>query len=174
MSGIIRVTGAEILDSRGNPTVEAEVYLADGSMGRASVPSGASTGEHEAVELRDNEPGRYLGKGVRKAVANVVGPISALLIGQDAADQSNIDRLMIEGDGTPNKSKFGAKAILAVSLATLRATALSRKTQVFQTTTNAAWTTNRWLALYRGLHVVSVSIGVVVGATTATSVGSTI
>ena len=132
MSGIIRVTGAEILDSRGNPTVEAEVYLADGSMGRASVPSGASTGEHEAVELRDNDPGRYLGKGVRKAVANVVGPIAALLIGQDAADQSNIDRLMIEGDGTPNKSKFGANAILAVSLATLRANAISQKTPVFQ------------------------------------------
>ena len=132
MSGIIRVTGAEILDSRGNPTVEAEVYLADGNMGRASVPSGASTGEHEAVELRDNDPGRYLGKGVRKAVDNVVGPIAALLIGQDAADQANIDHLMIEGDGTPNKSKFGANAILAVSLATLRANALSRKTPVFQ------------------------------------------
>ena len=129
---INRVTGAEILDSRGNPTVEAEVYLVDGSMGRASVPSGASTGEHEAVELRDGDPARYLGKGVRQAVANVAGPIATLLMGADAADQAGLDRLMIEADGTPNKSRFGANAILAVSLAAARANAISQKTPVFR------------------------------------------
>ncbi len=100
MSTIIGVSGTEILDSRGNPTVEAEVFLADGSNGRAAVPSGASTGEHEAVELRDDEKKRYLGKGTRKAVANILGPIAKALNGHDATLQAKIDQIMIDLDGT--------------------------------------------------------------------------
>jgi enolase len=117
------VQGREVLDSRGNPTVEAEVRVAGGFLGRAAVPSGASTGEHEAVELRDGDAGRYLGKGVRKAVENVNGPIRKAVLGLDAADQALLDRHMIELDGTPNKSKLGANAILAVSMAAARASA---------------------------------------------------
>jgi enolase len=117
------VQGREVLDSRGNPTVEAEVRVAGGFLGRAAVPSGASTGEHEAVELRDGDAGRYLGKGVRKAVENVNGPIRKAVLGLDAADQALLDRRMIELDGTPNKSKLGANAILAVSMAAARASA---------------------------------------------------
>lgn len=123
MSTIARVIGREILDSRGNPTVEADVWLEDGSMGCAAVPSGASTGELEAVELRDGDKARYLGKGTRKAVANINGEIAAKLRGTDASDQAALDRLMIQLDGTPNKGKLGANAILAVSMATARAAA---------------------------------------------------
>jgi len=123
MKTIEQVQGREILDSRGNPTVEAEVRVAGGFLGRAAVPSGASTGEHEAVELRDGDAGRYFGKGVRKAVENVNGPIRKAVLGLDAADQALLDRRMIELDGTPNKSKLGANAILAVSMAAARASA---------------------------------------------------
>jgi len=113
----------EILDSRGNPTVEADVVLKSGARGRAAVPSGASTGEREALELRDNDPKRYLGKGVRQACANVNGEIRKELIGKNAREQSAIDEAMIELDGTPTKSRLGANALLAVSLATARAAA---------------------------------------------------
>ncbi|HHT72338.1 MAG TPA: phosphopyruvate hydratase [Firmicutes bacterium] len=119
------VVAREVLDSRGNPTVEVEVYLADGSVGRAIVPSGASTGAFEAVELRDGDKGRFLGKGVLKAVENVEEIIAPELIGMDATDQIAIDNLMIELDGTPNKGKLGANAILGVSLAVARAAAQS-------------------------------------------------
>ena len=125
MARIVKVTGREILDSRGNPTVEADVYLDDGSMGRAAVPSGASTGEHEAVELRDGEKTRYLGKGTRKAVQNINSKIASSIDGMDAFDQEEIDRKMILLDGTKNKGKLGANAILAVSMAIARASAMS-------------------------------------------------
>ena len=120
---IVAVHGREILDSRGNPTVEADVRLADGALGRAAVPSGASTGEHEAIELRDGDKSHYLGKGVLKAVAHVNTAIADAVTGMDATDQRALDRRMIEADGTPNKSKFGANAILAVSMAAARAAA---------------------------------------------------
>jgi enolase len=129
---IIQVKGREILDSRGNPTVEADVYLADGSMGRAAVPSGASTGEHEAVELRDNDPKRYLGKGTRKAVEHINHKIASAVAGIEAEDQSEIDRKMIELDGSPNKSKLGANAILAVSMAVARAAAESQGAPLYR------------------------------------------
>ncbi len=132
MADIARIQGREILDSRGNPTVEADVVLSDGSFGRAAVPSGASTGSHEAVELRDGDKGRYLGKGTRKAVASVNGPIAAALKGRSAADQAAVDRAMIELDGTPNKGKLGANAILAVSLAVAKAAAASRKLPLYR------------------------------------------
>ncbi|HPT87039.1 MAG TPA: phosphopyruvate hydratase [Bacillota bacterium] len=125
MTTIVDVYGREILDSRGNPTVEVEVELADGSVGRAAVPSGASTGAFEAVELRDDDKKRYLGKGVQKAVDNVNDEIASEIVGLDALDQVAIDRLMIELDGTPNKSKLGANAILGVSLAVAKAAANS-------------------------------------------------
>jgi len=125
MFRIVRINGREILDSRGNPTVEAEAWLEDGSMGRAAVPSGASTGEHEAVELRDGEKTRYLGKGTRKAVQNINKKIAAAVQGMDASDQEAIDRTMIMLDGTGNKGKLGANAILAVSMAVARAAAQS-------------------------------------------------
>ena len=125
MPTIIDIAAREILDSRGNPTVEADVLLASGEVGRAAVPSGASTGEHEARELRDGEPTRYLGKGVRKAVKNIEEKIAPALKGLTATDQVDIDRTMIELDGTPNKEKLGANAILAVSMATARAAAAS-------------------------------------------------
>jgi enolase len=120
---IASVRGREILDSRGNPTVEADVRLESGVLGRAAVPSGASTGEHEAIELRDGDNSRYLGKGVRKAVAHVNTEIARAVTGLDAADQRAFDHRMIEVDGTPNKSQFGANAILAVSMAAARAAA---------------------------------------------------
>jgi enolase len=129
---IVKVLGREILDSRGNPTVEADVQLADGSIGRAAVPSGASTGEHEAVELRDNDPKRYLGKGTRKAVANILKKIGPAVMGMEAEDQSVIDHKMIELDGTPNKAKLGANAILAVSMASARAAAQSQMTPLYR------------------------------------------
>jgi enolase len=123
MSIIREVTAREILDSRGNPTVEVEIYTENGFMGRAAVPSGASTGAHEAVELRDEDPGRYLGKGVQQAVKNVHKMLREELIGLEVTDQIKIDRLMLELDGTRNKSKIGANAILAVSLAVSKAAA---------------------------------------------------
>jgi enolase len=123
MSTIIDIAAREILDSRGNPTVEADVLLASGEVGRAAVPSGASTGEHEARELRDGEPNRYLGKGVRQAVKNIEEKIAPALKGLTATDQVDIDRTLIELDGTPNKERLGANAILAVSMATARAAA---------------------------------------------------
>ncbi len=123
MTNISLIHAQEILDSRGNPTVEAEVRLADGTVGRAAVPSGASTGEYEAVELRDHDPQRYFGKGVKKAVENVNGEIAEALVNVDAADQSSLDRRMIELDGTENKSRLGANAMLAVSMAAARASA---------------------------------------------------
>src|SRR6266511_1536292 len=119
------ISALEILDSRGNPTVEVEVMLADGSWGRAAVPSGASTGEHEALELRDGDKKRYLGKGVSQAVKNVTEKILPVLEGVDALDQLTVDRLMLDLDGTETKSKIGANAILAVSLATAKAAAAS-------------------------------------------------
>src|SRR3546814_8351123 len=115
MTAILDIHGREILDSRGNPTVEVDVLLEDGSFGRAAVPSGASTGAHEAVELRDGDKARYLGKGVIKAVAAVNGDIAEALIGLDAEDQRELDQAMIDLDGTPNKSRLGANAILGVS-----------------------------------------------------------
>ncbi|MFO7871350.1 MAG: phosphopyruvate hydratase [Kiritimatiellia bacterium] len=123
MSTIVDVYAREILDSRGNPTVEAEVHLADGTVGRAAVPSGASTGENEAVELRDGVKSRYQGKSVRKAVKNVNETIRSEIIGCDALDQAGLDRMLIELDGTPNKKKLGANAILSVSLAAAKAAA---------------------------------------------------
>ena len=123
MSGIEQVRARAILDSRGNPTVEVDVLLDDGAFGRAAVPSGASTGEHEARELRDGDPARYGGKGVSGAVANVRGPIAAAIAGVDAFDQRGIDRALIDLDGTPNKDALGANAILGVSLAVARAAA---------------------------------------------------
>jgi enolase len=123
MSNIASIVAREVLDSRGNPTVEAEIMLASGTMGRAIVPSGASTGAHEAVELRDGDNGRYLGKGVLKAVENVNGEIADALANFDAADQRGLDQKMIDVDGTPNKARLGANAILAVSMAAARACA---------------------------------------------------
>jgi enolase len=123
MSFIEYVEAREIIDSRGNPTVEVDVVLEDGSIGRAAVPSGASTGDYEAVELRDGDNSRYLGKGVQKAIENVNNIIGPEIQGLDALDQVDIDRTMIELDGTENKSKLGANAILGVSMATARAAA---------------------------------------------------
>ena len=123
MTEIVDVYAREILDSRGNPTVEVDVTLEDGAIGRAAVPSGASTGEHEAVELRDGDKKRYLGKGVLKAVDSVNDEIVPALLGMDATDQRAIDAAMIELDGTPNKSRLGANAILGVSLAVAKAAA---------------------------------------------------
>ena len=125
MALIDAIHAREILDSRGNPTVEVEVLLSDGQIGRAAVPSGASTGEHEAVELRDGDKGRYLGKGVQKAVDAVIDQIAPALTGFDATDQRSIDQAMIDLDGTPNKGKLGANAILGVSLAVANAAAAS-------------------------------------------------
>ena len=132
MSKIKSIHAREILDSRGNPTVEVEVKLADGAFGRAAVPSGASTGVHEALELRDGDKKRYGGKGVLKAVENVNGSISKALAGSETSDQSAVDQAMLALDGTPNKSKLGANAILGVSLAVARAAADSAKTPLYQ------------------------------------------
>jgi enolase len=129
---ITKINGREILDSRGNPTVEADVVLADGSLGRAAVPSGASTGEHEAVELRDGDKSRYLGKGTKTAVENIATRIAPALLGADAERQSSVDHLMLSLDGTPNKSKLGANAILAVSMAAARAAATSQQTPLYR------------------------------------------
>ncbi len=128
---IKNIIAREILDSRGNPTVEADVILENEIIGRASVPSGASTGSKEAIELRDNEK-RYLGKGVQKAISNINGPIRKSLIGKDSSNQQEIDEIMIKLDGTPNMSNMGANAILAVSIANLKASAKAQKTPLFK------------------------------------------
>ncbi len=132
MSQIIDIRAREILDSRGNPTIEADVILESGVIGRAPAPSGASTGSREALELRDKDPKRYLGKGVLKAVANVNSEIRELLVGRSVFDQSAIDRAMIALDGTESKSKLGANAMLAVSLACARAAALEKKVPLYE------------------------------------------
>jgi enolase len=132
MSTIKSIQALEILDSRGNPTLEVLLTTAEGIQGKAAVPSGASTGEHEAVELRDQDNARYFGKGVKKAVANVNGPLSDLLIGKDIFDQKALDEAMIALDGTPNKSKLGANAILGVSLAIAKAAAATRKLPLYR------------------------------------------
>ena len=132
MTEIIEVRARQILDSRGNPTVEAEVGLADGGYGRFCVPSGASTGEHEAIELRDGDETKYLGKGVEKAVANVNDKIAAEIIGMDATDQIALDQALIELDGTPNKENLGANAILGVSIAAARAAAMSVEVPLYR------------------------------------------
>jgi enolase len=129
---IVDVKGREILDSRGNPTVEVDVLLQDGSLGRAAVPSGASTGEHEAVELRDGDKKRYGGKGVLKAVANVNGEIKKKLKGHDALKQGELDQMMIDLDGTPNKARLGANAILGASLAIAKAASVSKKMPLYR------------------------------------------
>lgn len=127
-----KITAREVLDSRGNPTVEAEVSLTDGSYGCAIVPSGASTGSHEALELRDGDSARYLGKGVLKAVANVNGEIAQKIIGKEFADFRALDSFLIGLDGTPNKSRLGANAILAVSMATVVACARAEKQELYE------------------------------------------
>ncbi len=132
MTKIRNIIARQIIDSRGNPTVEADCFLTDGSMGRASVPSGASTGSREAIELRDNDPARFLGKGVLKAVAHVNGELKDALLGKDASDQAAIDKLMIDLDGTDNKGHFGANAILSVSMSAAHAVAASRKQPLFR------------------------------------------
>ena len=129
---IKKIIGREILDSRGNPTVEVDVVLSSGVMGRASVPSGASTGEHEAVELRDGDKSRYLGKGVLKAVSNVNKELNSALVGKDASKQKLIDKIMIELDGTENKSRLGANAILGVSIAACKAAAIQKKMPLYR------------------------------------------
>ena len=132
MSKIKKIHSRMIIDSRGNPTVEADVFLEGGFMGRASVPSGASTGSKEAVEIRDHDNERFLGKGVKRAVANINGELASKIIGMDALDQEKIDQLMIDTDGTSNKKNLGANSILAVSMATARAAADSKKIELFQ------------------------------------------
>ena len=129
---ITRVHARQVLDSRGNPTVEAEVTLESGAFGRAIVPSGASTGEHEALELRDGDKSKYLGKGVLKAVANANSEIAKAVIGADAGDQCALDHKMISLDGTPTKSRLGANAILAVSMAAARAASAAAKEPLYK------------------------------------------
>jgi len=129
---IASVHGRQIIDSRGNPTVEADVRLEDGTIGRGAVPSGASTGEHEAIELRDGDKSHYLGKGVLKAVGHINEEIAKIVAGMDASDQRALDKKMIDADGTPNKSKLGANAILAVSMAAARATAAATKQPLYK------------------------------------------
>ncbi|UJF19023.1 phosphopyruvate hydratase [Vibrio sp. SS-MA-C1-2] len=131
MSKIVKVLGREIIDSRGNPTVEAEVHLEGGFVGMAAAPSGASTGSREALELRDGDKSRFLGKGVLKAVGAINGPIAGALVGKDATAQADVDQVMIDLDGTENKSNFGANAILAVSLAAAKAAAASKGMALF-------------------------------------------
>ena len=137
MSRIVDMIGREIIDSRGNPTIEADISLESGAFGRAAVPSGASTGSREAVELRDGDPKRYGGKGVLKAVANLNGQLRDLLCGFDAQDQKGLDASMLAADGTEYKSKIGANAILAVSLASARAAAAERKLPLYRHLSNA-------------------------------------
>ena len=132
MSKIVKVLGREIIDSRGNRTVEAEVHLEGGFVGMAAAPSGASTGSREALELRDGDKSRFLGKGVLKAIEAVNGPIAEALVGKDAKAQADIDQIMIDLDGTENKSKFGANAILAVSLANAKAAAAAKGMPLYE------------------------------------------
>jgi enolase 1/2/3 len=129
---ISKITAREIMDSRGNPTIEVDIVLEDGSFGRAAVPSGASTGVHEAVELRDGDKARYMGKGVSKAVGNVNGEIASKIVGMDAANQEELDNALIALDGTPNKGRLGANAILGVSMAAAKAAAASKGLPLFQ------------------------------------------
>ena len=131
MSKISRIVGREVMDSRGNPTVEADVYLDTGAWGRACAPSGASTGSREALEVRDGDKSRYMGKGVLTAVAAVNEAIAPALVGKNSYDQKAIDRIMMELDGTENKAKLGANAILAVSLAHAKAAALDKKVPLY-------------------------------------------
>jgi len=132
MSNISKIIAREVMDSRGNPTVEADVFLASGAWGRACAPSGASTGSREALELRDGDKSRYLGKGVLKAVSAVNNEIATALVGKNSLEQATIDQIMIDLDGTENKEKFGANAILAVSLANAKAAAMEKKVQLFE------------------------------------------
>ena len=132
MSRIVDIVGREVIDSRGNPTVEADVYLDSGVMGRAAVPSGASTGTREAVELRDGDKKRYLGKGVLKAVRHVNIELKNALVGKEAYDQEQLDQVMIDLDGTENKSRLGANALLAVSLANAKAAAIDNKQSLWK------------------------------------------
>lgn len=132
MSEIVDIRGREILDSRGNPTIEADVITADGAIGRAMVPSGASTGSREALELRDGDKGRYLGRGVLQAVSHVNGPLRDALIGMDVTDQSTLDKVMLELDGTDNKGKLGANALLGISLAAAHAAAQERALPLYR------------------------------------------
>ncbi|MDV6326715.1 phosphopyruvate hydratase [Idiomarina sp. Sol25] len=144
MSKIVKVVGREIMDSRGNPTVEADVYLESGHMGRAAAPSGASTGSREALELRDGDKSRYLGKGVETAVANINGAIAESLNGIDAINQEAVDNIMLKLDGTDNKEKLGANAILAVSLAVAKATALSKGIELYEHIANLNNTSGKY------------------------------
>ena len=132
MSEIVDIRGREILDSRGNPTIEADVITANGAIGRAMVPSGASTGSREALELRDGDKGRYLGKGVLQAVANVNGALRDALIGMEVSDQAALDKCMLDLDGTDNKGKLGANALLGISLAAAHATAQERALPLYR------------------------------------------
>jgi enolase len=132
MSEIVDVRGREILDSRGNPTIEADVFTADGAIGRAMVPSGASTGSREALELRDGDQSRYLGKGVQKAVSHVNGPLREALVGLEVTDQASVDQTMLDLDGTENKANMGANALLGVSLATAHAAAQERALPLYR------------------------------------------
>ena len=132
MTAVVNVIGREVIDSRGNPTVEADVVLESGALGRACAPSGASTGSREALELRDQDESRFLGKGVLKAVQNISGPIAQRVIGRDVSDQRGLDDAMIDLDGTENKSNLGANAMLAVSLATARACAEDQNLPLYQ------------------------------------------
>ena len=158
---IEKVVGREILDSRGNPTVEAEVTLLDGTVGRGTAPSGASTGEFEALELRDNDKSRYLGKGVAKAVDNINTVINDTLCGMDASDIYAVDRAMIAADGTKDKSKLGANAILAVSIACARAASISLDIPLYRFLGGISgsndeyfkwWRTCRFCCGYTGIH----------------------
>ncbi|MGM0905256.1 MAG: phosphopyruvate hydratase [Pseudomonadota bacterium] len=144
MSNIVKVIGREIMDSRGNPTVEADVYLESGHMGRAAAPSGASTGSREALELRDGDKSRYLGKGVETAVANINGAIAEALSGIDATNQGAVDNIMLKLDGTDNKEKLGANAILAVSLAVAKAAALSKGIELYEHIANLNNTSGKY------------------------------
>lgn len=144
MSKIVKVVGREIMDSRGNPTVEADVYLESGHMGRAAAPSGASTGSREALELRDGDKSRYLGKGVETAVANINGAIAEALSGIDAINQEAVDNIMLKLDGTDNKEKLGANAILAVSLAVAKAAALSKGIELYEHIANLNNTSGKY------------------------------
>ncbi|MCP1339567.1 phosphopyruvate hydratase [Idiomarina sp. M1R2S28] len=144
MSKIVKVIGREIMDSRGNPTVEADVYLESGHMGRAAAPSGASTGSREALELRDGDKSRYLGKGVETAVANINGAIAESLNGIDAINQEAVDNIMLNLDGTDNKEKLGANAILAVSLAVAKAAALSKGIELYEHIANLNNTSGKY------------------------------
>ncbi|MCM2305719.1 MAG: phosphopyruvate hydratase, partial [Elusimicrobia bacterium] len=156
MAKIESVRAQEILDSRGFPTVGVEVVLSDGSVGWAGVPSGASTGEHEAVELRDGDKSRYFGKGVLKAVANANGELAKAVKGREASDLAGLDAVMIKLDGTPNKGRLGANAILAVSMATARAAAASAKTPLYAFLRQAyGITSDKWLLPAPMLNVVN-------------------